>query len=111
ALGEVVRQGAGPRRIVAGFAVVGRGLDAVLAMTDRLAAAVFPPLVSAALTVTVWKVVTGGLHADGLADCLDSLGGQDRRQRLDIMNDSRIGAFAALGLILFLLLETAALAD
>jgi len=56
-------------------------------------------------------VVTGGLHADGLADCLDSLGGQDRRQRLDIMNDSRIGAFAALGLILFLLLETAALAD
>jgi adenosylcobinamide-GDP ribazoletransferase len=106
-----VPQGPETRRIVAWFPVVGLGIGAVLALTDRLAAAVFPPLVSAALTVTVWKAVTGGLHADGLADCLDSLGGQDRRQRLDIMNDTRIGAFAALGLILFLILETAALAD
>lgn len=110
-LGDGAPQGPETRRVVAWFPVVGLGIGAVLALTDRLAAVVFPPLVGAALTVTVWKVVTGGLHADGLADCLDSLAGHDRRQRLDIMSDSRIGAFAALGLILFLLLETAALSN
>ncbi|HEY7650260.1 MAG TPA: adenosylcobinamide-GDP ribazoletransferase [Methylomirabilota bacterium] len=109
-LGNGTPQGPETRRGVAWFPVVGLGIGAVLALTDRLATAVFPPLVSAALTVTVWKLITGGLHADGLADCLDSLAGHDRGQRLDIMSDSRIGAFAALGLALFLVLETAAVA-
>jgi adenosylcobinamide-GDP ribazoletransferase len=61
--------------------------------------------------VTVWKLLTGGLHLDGLADCLDGLMGQDPEHRLAIMRDSRIGAFGAIGLILFLLLEIAAVAE
>src|SRR2546429_8258581 len=68
----------------------------------------FAPLLAALLTVTVWKLVTGGLHLDGVADCLDGLVGNDPAQRLAIMRDSRIGAFGAVGLILFLLLEVAA---
>jgi adenosylcobinamide-GDP ribazoletransferase len=98
-------------RVVAWFPVVGLGIGAVVALTDRLALLVFPALVSAVLTVTVWKLLTGGLHLDGLADCLDGLAGYDQGQRLHIMRDSRIGAFAALGLILFLLLEVAALTE
>jgi adenosylcobinamide-GDP ribazoletransferase len=63
------------------------------------------------LTVTAWKLLTGGLHLDGLADCLDGLVGRDPAHRLAIMRDSRIGAFGAIGLIFFLLLEIVALAE
>jgi adenosylcobinamide-GDP ribazoletransferase len=63
------------------------------------------------LTVTAWKLLTGGLHLDGLADCLDGLAGRDAEHRLAIMRDSCIGAFGAIGLILVLLLEVVAVAE
>jgi adenosylcobinamide-GDP ribazoletransferase len=56
-------------------------------------------------------LLTGGVHLDGLADCLDGLTGRDAEQRLAIMRDSRIGAFGTIGLILFLMLEIVALAE
>ncbi len=93
------------------FPVIGAGIGLVLVVTDRLTGALFPTLLAALLTVTVWKLVTGGLHLDGLADSLDGLPGLDAEQRLHIMRDSRIGAFGAIGLILFLLLEIAALSE
>ena len=47
--------------------------------------------------------LTGGLHEDGLADSADGLiGGQDLRRRLEIMKDSRIGAYGAIALWLSL---------
>jgi adenosylcobinamide-GDP ribazoletransferase len=93
------------------FPVVGFGIGALLVATDRVATRLFPALLAALLTVTVWKLLTGGLHLDGLADCLDGLLGRDPTHRLAIMRDSRIGAFGAIGLILFLLLELAAVAE
>jgi adenosylcobinamide-GDP ribazoletransferase len=92
------------------FPVVGLALGAVLAGVERVAGGLFPPLLAAALTVTAWKALTGGLHLDGLADCLDGLAGRDAEQRLRIMRDTRLGVFGAVGLVLFLLLETAAVA-
>src|SRR5262245_52076209 len=74
------------------------GLGALAAAVDTLAVQLFSVTVSAVLTVAVWKTVTGGLHLDGLADCLDGLMGADRERRLAIMRDSRIGTFGALGL-------------
>lgn len=51
-------------------------------------------------------ILTGGLHLDGLADSLDGLlSYRDRRKTLEIMADSRIGAFGVLGLIMTLLLK------
>jgi adenosylcobinamide-GDP ribazoletransferase len=93
------------------FPVVGLALGFALVLTDRLTGWLFPTLLSALLTVTVWKLLTGGLHLDGLADCLDGLITADRDYRLRVMRDSRIGAFGAVGLILFLMLEIAALAE
>ncbi len=93
------------------FPVVGAILGLLLVVADWLTTRLFPPLLAALLTVTVWKFFTGGLHLDGLADCLDGLMGRDREQRLAIMRDSRIGTFGAVGLILFLLLEIVAVAD
>jgi adenosylcobinamide-GDP ribazoletransferase len=93
------------------FPVIGLAIGLVLAVMDRVTQVIFPLLLAGLLTVAVWKLLTGGLHLDGLADCLDGLGGRDAEQRLAIMRDSRIGAFGALGLILFLLLEIAALSE
>jgi adenosylcobinamide-GDP ribazoletransferase len=93
------------------FPVVGAGLGLVLAAVDVLTVRVFPPLLAALLTVTAWKLLTGGLHLDGLADCLDGLAGRDPVERRAIMSDSRIGAFGAIGLILFLMLELAAVSE
>jgi adenosylcobinamide-GDP ribazoletransferase len=93
------------------FPVVGLGLGVGLAAVDRVVSFLFPPILTALLTITAWKLVTGGLHLDGLADCLDGLMGRDRAQRLAIMRDSRIGVFGALGLIFALLIELIALAE
>lgn len=58
-----------------------------------------PQFFSAALALAIAALVTGGLHEDGLADVADGFGGgQSRDQRLEIMRDSRIGAYGALAL-------------
>lgn len=58
---------------------------------------------------TIW--VTGGFHEDGLADLTDGLGGSYKRERaLEIMKDSRIGAFGAMALVLVLLTKVVLLA-
>src|SRR5262249_59280437 len=93
------------------FPVIGLGIGVILTATDRTAQVFFPLLLAGLITVTVWKLLTGGVHVDGLADCLDGLGGRDAEHRLAIMRDSRIGAFGALGLILLLLLEIAAVTE
>ena len=105
---------ASPSRLgpaAAWFPAVGLVIGVLLVGVDWLTTRWFPPLLGALLTVTAWKLVTGGLHLDGLADCLDGLGGRDREHRLAIMHDSRIGTFGALGLILFLMLELVAVAE
>jgi adenosylcobinamide-GDP ribazoletransferase len=102
---------AGPGAGAAWFPVVGLAVGGALVLVDLLVTRLFPPLLAALLTVTAWKLLSGGLHLDGLADCLDALGGRDVAHRLAIMRDSRLGAFGALGLILVLLLEVAAVAE
>jgi adenosylcobinamide-GDP ribazoletransferase len=93
------------------FPVVGLLLGALLMGAERVVDTLFPPLVGAALLLTTWKVATGGLHLDGLADVLDGLAGPDVARRLAIMRDSRIGALGASGLVLLLLLSATALAS
>ncbi|PYM91559.1 MAG: adenosylcobinamide-GDP ribazoletransferase [Candidatus Rokuibacteriota bacterium] len=93
------------------FPVIGLGVGVYLVIVEKITGVLFPSLLAGLLTVTAWKLVTGGLHLDGLADCLDGLGGRDAEHRLAIMRDSRIGAFGAIGLILFLLLEIGAVVE
>lgn len=93
------------------FPLIGLALGLVVAGVERVTSLVFPTLLDALLTVTAWKLLTGGLHLDGLSDALDGLVGKDAADRLRIMRDSRIGAFGAIGLILFLLLEVSAVSE
>lgn len=59
------------------------------------------PFVAAAFSTVATVLFTGALHEDGLADVADGLGGShERRRALEIMKDSRIGAFGAMALVL-----------
>lgn len=67
--------------------------------------------VAAVLAVIALVVLTGALHADGLADVADALGVRgDSGRRLDVMRGSTLGAFGVLALVLWALLLIAALA-
>jgi adenosylcobinamide-GDP ribazoletransferase len=72
---------------------------------------VLPPLVSAGVCMAVWAGLTGALHLDGFADCCDGLlHPSNPQRRLEIMQDPRVGSFGVTGLVLLLLIKTAALA-
>lgn len=71
----------------------------------------FAPLVAAVLGTVFSVMLTGAFHEDGLADIADGLGGsQDRVRALEIMKDSRVGAFGAIAVVLALLAKVALLA-
>ena len=68
-------------------------------------------LAAALLCIAATAWLTGAFHEDGLADVADGLGGARERERaLEIMKDSRIGAFGAIALVLALGLKAALLA-
>lgn len=68
-------------------------------------------LLSAALLLSFWVGLTGGLHLDGLADSADAwVGGLGNRDKtLAIMKDPRSGPAAVVVLVLLLLVKFAAL--
>ena len=68
-------------------------------------------LIIAGLILTVWCLITGGLHLDGLADAADAwVGGYGEKQRtLDIMKDPTVGPMGAMLVVLVLLLKFSAL--
>ena len=69
----------------------------------------FSPLIAALAAIMSGAVITGALHEDGLADCADALGAHDKKRRLEIMRDSRVGTFGVLALVLAIGLNAAAL--
>lgn len=62
--------------------------------------------IAAFLTLMTMIILTGGLHLDGLSDTADGFfSNKDKAKTLDIMKDSRIGAFGVLSLILIILFK------
>ncbi len=97
-------------RCVRHFPLVGAFVGAAGAAVLLGAAAWWPPLVAAVLSVMATAWLTGAFHEDGLADTFDALGGSVSRERaLAIMKDSRIGSYGALALALVLGLRVALL--
>ena len=86
-------------------------LFGVILWALNIALAGAPLLLHAALLLTVWVLLSGALHLDGLADSADAwLGGfGDRERTLTIMKDPRSGPIAVVTLMLVLLLKFAAL--
>ena len=92
------------------YPLVGLLLGAMLWLVGAVLENASAPLL-AALLLTGWVALTGGLHLDGLADSADAwLGGfGDRERTLTIMKDPRSGPLAVVVLVLLLLLKFVAL--
>ncbi|HVY20519.1 MAG TPA: adenosylcobinamide-GDP ribazoletransferase [Bauldia sp.] len=88
-------------------AAVGLAGGVVLLVANTLG---MSALVCAGLAIATTAIVTGSLHEDGLADATDSLGGATTEKKLAIMDDSRVGTYGAVALILSIVLRVAALA-
>ena len=92
------------------YPIVGALVGGICALAYLGAAQVWGGVLPALLAAAVGVLVTGAFHEDGLADTFDGLGGAtDPARRLEIMKDSRIGTYGALGLGLVLALKVAAL--
>jgi adenosylcobinamide-GDP ribazoletransferase len=62
-----------------------------------------PATVSIGLMLAASLLLTGALHEDGFADACDGFGGGTTAERvLEIMKDSRLGAYGALGIVVLL---------
>jgi adenosylcobinamide-GDP ribazoletransferase len=93
------------------FPLVGVGMGLVLIACKAILFSHFPGIVAAVLLVGIWIVLTGGLHLDGWTDCWDALPtAVSPERRLEILKDSRLGTFGALGLLVLLGLKVAAVA-
>jgi adenosylcobinamide-GDP ribazoletransferase len=85
---------------------IGASLGGVNVLLDILG---MPPLVRSSLVVSVWIALTGGLHLDGAMDTADGLAVMEPGRRLEVMADSRSGAFGGMAVVLLWGLKTSAL--
>jgi adenosylcobinamide-GDP ribazoletransferase len=91
------------QRAAAWFPLVGWLVGAVAAGVWWAAAQVWPPGVASGLSLAATLVLTGAFHEDGFADVCDGFGGGYTKGRvLEIMRDSRVGAFGAIGVVMML---------
>lgn len=92
--------------------VIGIGIGSVLGAIDQiLQLSGMPILVRSAVLILLWLAITGGLHLDGAMDTADGLAVLDPQRRLEVMADSRTGAFGVMVAIAIVLLKTTALAS
>ncbi|ALK95662.1 adenosylcobinamide-GDP ribazoletransferase [Massilia sp. WG5] len=93
------------------FPLVGCVVAAVAAAVYFAAALVLPAPVVAVLSTVASIYLTGAFHEDGFADSCDGLGGGMTRERvLEIMKDSRVGAYGAIGIVCMLAAKLTTLA-
>lgn len=108
--GRVVLGAEDVGRAAAFFPVVGAGIGAVGGLTAAGLEGPLPPLVAGGVALAVVVVLTGALHVDALADTADALGA-GRARALEVMRDSRVGAFGATAVALAVLLEAVAVGE
>jgi len=92
--------------------VIGVAIGSLLGLLDAgLGELGMPMLTRSAIVVAAWVALTGGLHLDGAMDAADGLAVLDPQRRLQVMADSRTGAFGAMTVVMILVLKVAALTD
>jgi len=92
------------------FPLVGLLLGLALAGVDAGLSLIWPEALASAFLIAFLLVLTGAMHMEGFLDTCDGLlGGHNREQRLQIMRDRHVGAFAVAGGISLILLKWGAL--
>lgn len=85
-------------RAVGYFPLVGLALGGVMYGLESGLLLIFPTQVVAIFVLVAWLLLTRALHFDGFLDTCDGLfGGFTPERRLEIMRDSRVGAFGVAG--------------
>lgn len=93
------------------FPLVGLVVGAIAAAVYAAAGLFLPAPVAAVLATAATIYITGAFHEDGFADTCDGLGGGMTRERaLEIMKDSRVGAYGAIGVVCILIAKCTTLA-
>ena len=88
-------------RAVGWYPLIGALVGTFTATTMLLTEQLWPRLVAVLIALIVEARLTGAFHEDALADFCDGVGGgKDAAHVRQIMKDSRIGTFGALGLVL-----------
>jgi adenosylcobinamide-GDP ribazoletransferase len=94
------------------FPLVGLIVAGLSALVLWAAMQVFPLRVAIVISMIASVLITGAFHEDGLADSVDGFGGgYDKEAVLRIMQDSRIGTFGGIALVLALGLKLELLAS
>ncbi|AWN15454.1 adenosylcobinamide-GDP ribazoletransferase [Salinisphaera sp. LB1] len=98
-------------RSVVCYPLVGLLIGGVLVLAEGVLRGA-APLLAAALLLAVWVGITGALHLDGLADCVDAgcAGHRDASRILTVMKDPAAGPMAVATITIVLLVKFAALA-
>lgn len=92
--------------------VIGLIIGGVLAVSYWAASIIFPNYITAILTFSIYILLTGGLHIDGLGDTFDGLFSNRPKERiLEIMRDSRVGTNAVIAIVCVILLDIALLSE
>ncbi len=98
-------------RATAFFPLAGVLIGAIMAGGIWATGYYLPVHLLASLLIVLMVVLTGGIHLDGFMDSIDGLfSGRQREKKLEIMRDSRVGAFGVLGAICLLLFKFSLLA-
>lgn len=88
------------------FPSVGWVVGGACALVYAGAALFWPQAVAVVLSTIAGVMLTGAFHEDGFADVCDGFGGGMTSERiLEIMKDSRVGAYGAIGIALMLALK------
>ncbi|PIF02217.1 MAG: adenosylcobinamide-GDP ribazoletransferase [Draconibacterium sp.] len=96
--------------ILTWFPLIGIFIGGIGGLCYYLLAFVLPQLVCIILSLGAMILITGALHEDGWGDVCDAFGGgYNKEQILNIMKDSRVGAYATIGLIFLFAIKIAAL--
>lgn len=84
--------------------VIGWMVGGLSALGFMLLNPILPVEIAVVLSMAISILLTGAFHEDGFADVCDGFGGGWTKEKiLEIMKDSRIGAFGVIGLVMLML--------
>lgn len=94
------------------FPMMGWIVGGICAVVYWASAQIFSTPISLLISMVAGILTTGAFHEDGLADVCDGFGGGWTKEKmLEIMKDSRTGAYGAIGIGLLLLFKFVALTE